>query len=422
MGNSRPLLIVALLMSLGFLSILMYQTDNQKREVKEDLIELSKIKYGLFNVDEWKKILADVLTKKIEEFEIDSTNKVQMEKKVSGLLYKVIGDLETRYYEQNSGSIRGFFKNTVASATGTFDKIKDDIPIFTEQILDFLDDPKNKKAIRGYLLDKINDYADNTFAELDYSMHDSIISKYQFTDRRSTISGLVIKLDELQQNSNNYKYILVVLAILTAVFIFLTKAISKAEFILLTLICFLFLVIGLTLPMIEIDARISAINISLLGEKINFQDQVLFYKSKSILEVIKLMITQGSFDLFLVGFLVFVFSVLFPLSKIISSIFLISSPDLKSNKLVYFLVNKTGKWSMADVMVVAIFMSYIGFSGILAEQLGQLENLSPKIDLLTTNESSLQTGFFAFTAFALLSLLTTNKLKKIHRISKEDLE
>ena len=123
------------------------------------------------------------------------------------------------------------------------------------------------------------------------------------------------------------------------------------------------------------------------------------------------MIMQGSFDLIMVGFLIFIFSVLFPLSKLVSSICLVSSPNLKSNRIIYFLVNKTGKWSMADVMVVAIFMSYIGFSGILTEQLNQLENLSSKMDILTTNKSSLQIGFFAFTSFALLSLLITNKLQ-----------
>ena len=411
MENSRPLLIVVLLISLSCLSFLIYQTDNQKREVKEDLIELSNIKYGLFNVDEWKKILTNIIAKKIEEFELKGNNRKQMKKKVSDLLYKVIGDMEERTYEQNSGSITGFFKNSVASFTGIFDRMKQDVPIFTNQILDFMNDPKNKKALKSYLTSKLNEYADNTFAKLDYSIHDSIISKYKLADRPSTIASLDIKLDELQQTSNKYKYVLVVLAILTAVFIFVTKAISKIEFILLTSMCFLFLVLGLTLPMIEIDARVSGIKISLLGEQIDFQDQVLYYKSKSILEVVRLMITQGSFDLLLVGFLVFIFSVLFPISKLVSSICLISSPDLKSNKIIYFLVNKTGKWSMADVMVVAIFMSYIGFSGILTEQLHQLENLSSKIDILTTNKSSLQIGFFAFTSFALLSLLTTNKLK-----------
>lgn len=69
MENNRPLLIVILLISLCCLSYLIYQTD-QKREVKQDQIELSNIKYGLFNVDEWKKILTNLLTKKIEEFEL----------------------------------------------------------------------------------------------------------------------------------------------------------------------------------------------------------------------------------------------------------------------------------------------------------------------------------------------------------------
>lgn len=75
------------------------------------------------------------------------------------------------------------------------------------------------------------------------------------------------------------------------------------------------------------------------------------------------------------------------------------------------MVFKTGKWSMADVMVVAIFMSYIGFSGILTEQLNQLEGLTNKIDILTTNKSSLQIGFFLFTSFAILSLLVSQKLQ-----------
>src|SRR5690606_14611743 len=134
---------------------------------------------------------------------------------------------------------------------------------------------------------------------------------------------------------------------------------------------------------------------------------------------IRLMIGNGGFDLILVGFLVFIFSVLFPILKLVSSVFLVSIPSLHSNKIINFLVNKTGKCSMADVMVVAIFMSYIGFSGILPEQLLQLENLSSKIDVLTTNKSSLQTGFFAFTAFALLSLLTTGKIKKIQKNSSD---
>jgi len=79
------------------------------------------------------------------------------------------------------------------------------------------------------------------------------------------------------------------------------------------------------------------------------------------------------------------------------------------------LVWESGKWSMADVMVVAIFMSYIGFSGILSEQLKQLENFGSSVEILTTNQSQLQTGFFAFTGFALLSMCLSRSVSIFER-------
>ena len=150
---------------------------------------------------------------------------------------------------------------------------------------------------------------------------------------------------------------------------------------------------------------------TLLGEQISFTDQVLYYKSKSILEVVRLMLMQGKMDVLAVGLLVLLFSVLFPAAKLLSSLAYIYNQRLQSNRVIRFMVFKTGKWSMADVMVVAIFMSYIGFSGILTEQLNQLEGLTNKIDILTTNKSSLQIGFFLFTSFAVLSLLVSQKLQ-----------
>ncbi len=66
---------------------------------------------------------------------------------------------------------------------------------------------------------------------------------------------------------------------------------------------------------------------------------------------------------------------------------------------------------MADVMVVAIFMAYIGFTGIISEQLKQLEAVSTSLDILTTNESRLQSGFFLFASFVLLSLLIIQQMQ-----------
>ena len=201
------------------------------------------------------------------------------------------------------------------------------------------------------------------------------------------------------------------MAALTALYLIFNKSFSKSEYLILTVVCMILLISGLLLPMIEIDARISTMNFTLLGETVSFKDQVLYYKSKSILEVVQLMITQSKVDLLLVGLLVFIFSVLFPVSKLASSIIYIYSRKLRSNKIVRFLIFKTGKWSMADVMVIAIFMAYIGFTGIITEQLKQIEKITPTLDLLTTNNSNLRTGFFLFTAFAILSLLVSHRLQ-----------
>lgn len=412
MKNIRLLLIISLLLSLGTLAVLIYQTNHKKRLIKEDLIEISDIKYGLFNVDEWRDIVSEIIAKKIDELEVQGKDKVKLEKKITDFLHDVIHDFEKDYYDKNRDSFSGIIKNIGASAFDIFGSMKIRIPEFSKQIVEFLDDPENKKNLKAYITAKINEYAENTFSEVDYSAHNAVLKKYPWGDRPATIAGLRTLLNDIQEQSNLYKYILAVIAVITAVFIFLAQVFSKMEFILLTLVCLLFLVLGLTLPMIEIDARISDFKISLLGEQINFQQQVIYYKSKSIIEVIQLMIQQGGFDLLMVGLLVFIFSVLFPLSKLITSVCMVLLPRIKSNKIALFLVYKTGKWSMADVMVVAIFMAYIGFSGILTEQLSQIEGLSSKVEVLTTNQSSIQIGFFAFTAFALLSLLLNKRSQK----------
>lgn len=68
---------------------------------------------------------------------------------------------------------------------------------------------------------------------------------------------------------------------------------------------------------------------------------------------------------------------------------------------------------MADVMVVAIFMAYIGFKGILDSQLAGLNLMTPSIASITTNQTSLQPGFILFIAFVLFSLILSQILKRI---------
>jgi hypothetical protein len=82
------------------------------------------------------------------------------------------------------------------------------------------------------------------------------------------------------------------------------------------------------------------------------------------------------------------------------------------NRVIQFFVMHAGKWSMADVMVVAIFMAYIGFNGIITSQLGHLNSSDQELVILTTNGTSLQPGYYLFLSYVLLALLLTSLLKR----------
>ena len=369
-------------------------------------MELSKVKYGLFNVDEWKRILETVITNKINEFNFDELPEHEIRKKISTLLYKVTGDVKTSFKEE-----KGFIPKAVANITGIFEKLEKDVPKITETIMDFMRQPENRESIRLFALNKLDELTDETFSEMDYASYDAVIERHGCLPADVVMAELNSEINALNKESKPYKITLFVLAALAGVILIFGKKITKNEFLILTLIAVCFLVTGLTLPMIEIDARVSKMTFSLLGEDIQFNDQILYYKNKSILEVVQVMIAQDRADLLIVGFLVLLFSVLFPVSKMISSVFYVYSTKMRQSKFIKFIIFRTGKWSMADVMVLAIFMAFIGFSGILREQLQQIEVDSSNLDLLTTNASHLQVGFYAFMCFAVLGLLLSHKLQ-----------
>ena len=64
-------------------------------------------------------------------------------------------------------------------------------------------------------------------------------------------------------------------------------------------------------------------------------------------------------------------------------------------------------------MVVAIFMAYIGFNGVLNGQLKSLNFRSQTIGVIATNQTALQAGFALFLAFVLFGLALSVILKKI---------
>ena len=415
MHKLRPGFLILALIATVVTSLQIFRAEHERRALQRDLIELSRIKYGLFSVDEWKSIISGIITTKIQEFDFEEGDRQEMREKITGFLYRVVDEFEDNFYEENSKSLGGFFRSSVAGLTGMFNQIRKEVPGFTEQILEFMDNPDNREGVRSYVMSKVTDYTDRTFAEIDYTQYNAVITRYGQPDRTQTVAQIESLLADNAWRMRPYAVVLLALVVIFGVFAITASHITRSEYLLLTLICMVLLAGGVTLPMIDIDARIAEIQFTLLGEPVVFQDQVLFYKSKSILEVTQLMVTQGQLDLFAVGVLILSFSVLFPFAKLGASMLYLYRPRLRMNGVMRFFVFKTGKWSMADVMVVAIFMAFIGFKGIVSEQLRQIQNFASNVEIVGTNESCLQPGFYLFTSFALLSLLVAHRLQYTFR-------
>jgi hypothetical protein len=111
-----------------------------------------------------------------------------------------------------------------------------------------------------------------------------------------------------------------------------------------------------------------------------------------------------------VGFLMITFIVIFPLLKMTSSlVYYFNLFKASKNPLIQFFVFKSGKWSMADVMAVAIFMAYVAFNGIIKSQLSWMNRAAQNRnqDIITLNESTLQPGFYLFLSYVLLAFFFT---------------
>jgi hypothetical protein len=169
---------------------------------------------------------------------------------------------------------------------------------------------------------------------------------------------------------------------------------------------------GVMTPMIEVEARIDELSLSLLGSPVLFTDQVLYFQSKSILDLVQVLIATRAPDMILVAVLVVLFSLIFPAAKMLTSLLYYSDMNgLRRHVLVQFFALRSGKWSMADVLVVAILMAYVGFDGLISSQLAGLAGAATQVELISTNGTSLQLGFFLFLAFVLASLALSTLLE-----------
>ncbi len=286
------------------------------------------------------------------------------------------------------------------------------VPEFAGMVLAELGKPENKQAVKNYLAGVLAEGAKNTFGAVDMTWYSAILKQHGCADATACRQELGHRIAEA--DADIARWYLTALGATALAFILLLAARRRLRWyhvLLLLLFCVVLLAGGILSPMIEVEARITRIAFTFFGTPLSFPEQVLYFQSKSVLEVFRTLIEIGQPEMWFVGMLVLMFSVVFPTVKILTLGFCLNRPDwLRKYRIVRFFALESSKWSMADVMALAIFMSFVAFNGVISNAMGSMRG--PGVQLvIPTDSSKLLPGFYLFIGFVLASLFLSWKLE-----------
>lgn len=412
----KYLIILISLGLLGVASVLttqMISLAKENQELKTDLAEINHVRYGLLNADEWRDQVTLILGKKILEMDLAPENRVELQHSLEIIMYGLLDDLDIIIKERTSGQFSSM-KRMIAGMVLNVNQLRDSVPSYAWRVLDELNKPETKKGIQTYLTDKMGALSSETYSLNSMIPFVEVLTKYEASTKKECQDQLELEIEE--RNKAIKEKFLIILGAVLLIFLLniltpYTRGWPQALLLILGSSCLW--VGGITTPMIDLEAMIDLLRFQLIGEEINFTNNIIFFQSKSISDLVEILIKEGSFQMIFVAILVFAFSIIFPILKLISSLlWSLGKERLNNNKIIRFFVLKSGKWSMADVMVVAIFMAYIGFNGIVGSQMEGLSRSSEAVEIFTTNGTKLLEGFYLFLSFVISSLVISEILNK----------
>jgi hypothetical protein len=411
----RPLAGAILLAVSIVFTCLTIDTLSARRELRIEQAEISHVRYGLLSADNWLGTIMPILEAKIDALELKKADRASLRPAVEHALYRLLDEVkEKASAKKPQGSGGGFPGQGNAMMANLMVKaLRPHVPEYADVVLAELSKPQTLNAVKRYMKDTLADGAKNTFGHLDMRWYDYVLKKHGCADATACQRVLGDKIAALEAKST-YDYLAVLGASALAFVLLMTgrRVLRRSDTVLLLLFCIVLLAGGVFTPMVEVEARIAQVGMTFLGQPVTFTDQVLYFQSKSVLEVFRTLISMGRPEMWLVGGLVLMFSVIFPVAKIFTlTIGLYRPALLRENRLARFLGLESSKWSMADVMALAIFMTYVAFNGLLVSAMGALEQTGAQL-VIPTDGSKVLPGYYLFIGFCLASLVLSKKLER----------
>ena len=407
----------------GYKGYQLRKLTQEQTEYKEVLAEINRINYGLFNMELWKEKATEIFSKRINDFKVppEAYKDIDAELRVYlKSLYKewlLSGKLVNQFVDEaeKSGKMNKFIAKMAKDYFGKEMKnfgLEKRIPAIASTLTKEI--KRNEPMLGGYLKQGLQALLFDETANTIKDLREPIYKNYGQNTLEDTNRDLTDRVASLETKINSDIKVVYAIVLGMVFLSFLVYSIlgGATAISLISFASIILLFLGVTMPMIDIDGRLNAFQMNLVGSEVSFDEQYLYYQSKSILDVTSTLIRGRGLDLKIVGVMILLFSVVVPFIKLLLSSIFLYSDKVRNSKIVKAIIYHLGKWSMADVFVVAMFMAYIGFYGIINAQLGEIGSNKTGYAIETINYSRLSPGALFFTTYCILSIITGILIKR----------
>ncbi|RZK54686.1 MAG: 2-methylisocitrate lyase [Pedobacter sp.] len=397
----------------------LYTLSNEQEQIAEDYATVNSITFGVFSVDLWRDKISHIVTKEIKGFKITSEQKKEMRLEVETQLHAMISKVTKEITKPQKGignKLKKFaFKQFVDPK-----ELHAQVPSFANLIITKITSPRATNKLKNIATDKLDKLVDETYDSTKvatYQVAKQLYNKYNVNNQGTFNKQIETRLDNIRKVTYDYAYAMLgfmVSALIAWIILRRKTYLHNTLFVMSLLFALALLITGVTVSIIEVDARLSSLEFLMMGDKVAFENQVLFFQSKSILGIGEVLMQQSKPDAITVGIIIILFVIILPILRITArGIHMLCKPIIAENGITKYLAFESGKWDMADVMVVGILMTYIGLNGILRSQLSGLNMNDEFLKTTTVNYTSLQPGFIIFVGYVAFAFFLSYMLKKI---------
>ena len=412
-----------LLVVLVYVSLDLIEQGKNARVHKSDYATLHSAQYGMFNSYVWTSKITKIIDKKIGNFDLNTNNKEEIKGYIETIIDTLIVEADRALREHNKGK-RGFFdsilgstKQMITDSLIDIRALRKRVPEFTNAVMVEVEKPANQARAKKVIRDKLKEFMyEKMQNKPNMVLYDAVLTKYKTPDLATCTTLLDKHMQDNANEMNQTMYIILGLATLIILLTLFQGILNSISLFILSGTTISLLTAGIFLPMLDIEAKIAKLYFTILDQTVTFENQILFFQSKSISDLVRLLLESGEAKMILVGVLLVMFSIIFPTLKLIFSyLHFYFQGFIGNNAVTRFFALRSAKWSMADVMVISIFMAYLGLDGVVSNELKHLEGEDElTINIITTNGTHLEVGFYLFLAFVLTSFVLSILVENAH--------